>query len=167
MTSAEYSKEWRDNNRERVAEYEKRRYLKAQTDPSIFLTEIYRSCKRSALKRKIEFNITKEYVRELLKESKGKCQMSGVTLSMKRNDINRASIDRIDSMKGYIKGNLQIVTAQVNLGMNAFKKEDFIRMCRAVVEKHKGSLYEYELSDTTEKCEEMILFGAGIEDFVE
>lgn len=46
-----------------------------------------------------------EYLRELYEKGEGKCAITGVKIS--GEGLNKASLDRIDSNKGYIKGNVQ------------------------------------------------------------
>lgn len=48
-----------------------------------------------------------------------------------------ASLDRIDSKKGYTKVNTQLVTRQVNMMKQAYTQEDFIAVCTAVADKAK------------------------------
>ena len=137
MTKTEYRRQWCAANPEKVKAMRKRAYQKQQTDPNQFLTRIYHSVKNGAKVRGIVCKLTKQDINNLLGASKGFCAMSGVKLTMRANDLNRASIDRIDSSKGYILSNVQVVTAQVNLAMNNDSKRAFITMCKHVALKNK------------------------------
>jgi hypothetical protein len=139
MTKTEYRRQWSAANPEKVQASRSRAYEKQQTDPRAFLSKVYNSMKQGAKMRGIELKLTKADVDKLLGESKGFCAMSGVKLTMRCNDLNRASIDRIDSSKGYLKTNVQVVSTQVNLAMNNHNKSDFIAMCVAVARKNKGN----------------------------
>ena len=132
-----YHRQWRLNNKDKVIAYRRNNYLKSQTDPNCFLTKVYHSMKNNARIRNIPFKLTKQDINVLLGESKGVCAMSGVKLSLINNDPNRASIDRIDSNKGYTKDNVQVVTTQVNYAMNNDTKAQFIAMCKAVARRCK------------------------------
>lgn len=44
----------------------------------------------------------------------------------------RASLDRIDSSKGYIKGNVQFVCHMANVAKNDYTYEQMIEFCRAM-----------------------------------
>ncbi len=44
----------------------------------------------------------------------------------------RASLDRIDSTKGYIKDNVQFVCHMANVARNEYSHEQMIEFCRAI-----------------------------------
>lgn len=75
-----------------------------------------------AIKRRFkEVNIDLEYLKELWKNQRGICPYTGLELVLPQdNNIHnidlpyRASLDRIDSLKGYIKGNVQYVSTPIN-----------------------------------------------------
>ena len=50
---------------------------------------------------------------------------------------NTASLDRIDSSKPYIKGNMQWLHKDVNIMKNAYNINYFINMCRIICERTK------------------------------
>ena len=88
----------------------------------------------------LDVNINVEYLERLLQEQKYKCALTGQILVHKRiyhdNGETTASVDRIDSSKGYIKGNVQWVHKDINkLKMN-YKQEDFIEWCNLVAQMH-------------------------------
>lgn len=75
------------------------------------------SLKHNANRRNIEWNLTKEYLWELFEKQKGVCALSGPPLSFPEKYANgtyTASLDRIDSLKPYIEGNVQWVHKHVN-----------------------------------------------------
>ncbi len=83
--------------------------------PGYFFTGIL----KGAQKRRLEFNITVEYIWSILEEQDFKCCLSSVPIGFTKNFRCRrdttASLDRIDSFQGYIKGNVQWVHKRVNL----------------------------------------------------
>jgi len=46
--------------------------------------------------------------------------------------IRTASLDRIDSSKGYVKGNLQWVHKDINMMKNHYNQKYFIEICKKV-----------------------------------
>lgn len=89
---------------------------------------------RNAKKRKIEFNITKEYVWDLFLRQNKKCALSGLDISFKKNIFYECSIDRINSNKGYVKGNIQLVVKEINYMKNKTDNKEFIDMCKKITE---------------------------------
>lgn len=51
--------------------------------------------------------------------------------------IYRASLDRIDSSKGYTKDNVQLVAFIVNYMKNALSESEFLTICNGIVKKAK------------------------------
>lgn len=70
---------------------------------------------------------------ELFLKQKKKCALSGVDLEISGTAIyNTASIDRIDSSKGYELGNVQWVHKHINFMKRTYSQEYFIDMCKKV-----------------------------------
>lgn len=80
---------------------------------------------RNARKRFKDFNLTADYLRKVWNNQQGICPYTGISLILPtfghNKDIpiaNRASLDRIDSSKGYIIGNVQFVSTPINFLKN-------------------------------------------------
>lgn len=88
---------------------------------------------RSAAARGYEFNLTIEDVQTLWDRSGGKCALSGISIKLdtKHNGCT-ASMDRIDSKRGYVMDNIQFVHKDVNLMKNHFQQEYFVEMCKRI-----------------------------------
>ncbi|MEO1762237.1 MAG: hypothetical protein AAFR83_09750, partial [Cyanobacteria bacterium J06629_18] len=56
--------------------------------------------------------------------------------------IDRASVDRIDSSIGYIRGNIEFVAVIANFAKNVFTKQDVIEFCHDV--------YKYRVLNETD-----------------
>jgi hypothetical protein len=92
--------------------------------------------KTNALIRRIDWNVSFDYLAELLIEQDFKCALTDFDIhAMEVN--SPASLDRIDSSIGYVEGNLQWVTSKVNMMKQQYSQEDFIQVCIAVSNKHK------------------------------
>jgi len=85
--------------------------------------------------RTIKFSVSIEYLWELFLKQNRKCNLTGqiLTFPTRYDDTTAtASLDRIDSSKGYIEGNVQWVHKNINLMKWAFSEKEFIGMCRLV-----------------------------------
>lgn len=75
---------------------------------------------RRAKKRTKDVEIDVEYLKEIWELQDGKCKYTHVNLTHPNSSVSEknynymASLDRIDSSKGYIKGNVQFVSVSVN-----------------------------------------------------
>ena len=88
-------------------------------------------------RRKIEVNIDKEYAWQLFLDQDRKCALTGLELHFSNSlgDVKTtASLDRIDSSKGYIKGNVQWVHKDINMMKRIYDQDYFIKMCKLVAE---------------------------------
>jgi hypothetical protein len=70
-----------------------------------------------------------------------KCALSGLELTFEsdsKKSIDRnASLDRIDSKKGYIKGNVQWVDKRLNVMKMDLSLDFFLNACKMVTEYRK------------------------------
>ncbi len=104
-----------------------------------YVSGLYWSSIRSGAKvRCIEFSLTITEIDELWAKQSGRCALTGLELVMperyvENSDVGTASLDRIDSKKGYVTGNVQWVHKDVNRMKHAFPTERFLELCRAVV----------------------------------
>lgn len=106
----------------------------------------------AAKERGLDFNVTIEWVWNLYLKQERKCALSGLdivfyTSSRKRSE-QTASLDRIDSSKGYIEGNLQWVHKHINLMKGQAPQGDFIRYCKAIALTHSLKDFSNEISPT-------------------
>lgn len=76
----------------------------------------------------LEFTISIEYVWNLFIQQSKKCALSGIDLVMGYHDIdfNTASLDRIDSSKGYIEGNVQWIHKDIQWIKGDFQEEELL-----------------------------------------
>lgn len=103
---------------------------------------LWRQCIYGAQQRNLDFSITKEYISSLLISQNYKCALSGVKIKFpirgeKRSAIT-ASLDRIDSSKGYIVGNVQWVHKRVNIMKMNMTDDIFIDWCEKIVNHKRG-----------------------------
>lgn len=75
-------------------------------------------------------------IRDLFLGQGGRCYWTGVTMTAKplaRHPTN-VSIDRIDSSKGYVRGNIALCCWAVNSMKGGLPPDLFVELCRKVVE---------------------------------
>jgi len=87
--------------------------------------------------RNLKFDITIEYINELYIKQDKKCILTGLDLYLCSDKRKTASLDRIDSLKGYVKGNVQWVHKHINYMKQDLKEEYFIKMCELVFKESK------------------------------
>ena len=96
--------------------------------------------KQSAEIRNLQLLITKEYIWELFLKQERKCALSGIFIQFensKNKQKRTASLDRIDSSKGYVEGNVQWVHKKFQAMKMALSQNEFINNCKEVAEYQK------------------------------
>lgn len=152
-----YSSEYRKINKEKIKERLKTKYIQNKDYFKKYSAEQYKTkkeaykkrhdrwyctmhgkfCawKRSAKYRNLEFSITEEYLVSLPQI----CAYTGQELTFERNKPNTISLDRIDSSKGYIEGNVQFVCTNINYSKSDMSEQEFIEMCELVTKYKRNS----------------------------
>lgn len=94
--------------------------------------ELWRRAKKRAKDKGIEFSIDKDDIIVPIE-----CPILGVLLIVNdgKNGNNSPSLDRIDSSKGYVKGNIQVISWRAN----SLKKDATLEELRKIVE-HMGKI---------------------------
>jgi hypothetical protein len=95
-------------------------------------------------RNKWEFNITIEEIYDMWLSQNKKCALSQIPIDFvninEGNDrqgskydlICTVSLDRIDSSKGYISDNIQLVHKDINMMKKEYNQEYFIGMCKLI-----------------------------------
>lgn len=106
------------------------------------ITGTYSTYLRSkATQRGLEYSVSEEYLWNLFLSQNKKCALSGVDLNISHKinssaHVDRAnhtaSLDRIDSNKGYVEGNVQWVHKIINIMKRHHTDEVFINWCTLV-----------------------------------
>jgi hypothetical protein len=87
----------------------------------LLLTRIRHHCKS---RKKFKNSLNLEYMMKLLKLQNERCAITNLPLLHEFGKLQTISIDRIDSNKGYIPGNVQFVCKFVNLGKNSSTNDE-------------------------------------------
>lgn len=86
-------------------------------------------------------NIDEKYLKQLWERQKGICPYTGIKMilpetthkSHQIKSLKRASLDRIDSSKGYLKDNVEFVCYAINSAKNNFKKEEMKSFIKEII----------------------------------
>lgn len=96
--------------------------------------------KKCKQRKNRDFNLDLEYLKKLWEDQNGICPYTNLKMILPRctcdnvHSLFMASIDRIDSSKGYIKGNVQFTTYFANVGKMEFSDEEAREFFRLVKE---------------------------------
>ena len=134
-----WGKEYRAKNRERIIAIQKKSRAKYGSKyKQTYVSSIHGFAVRAigAVKKRSKLNglsnnLDFEFLEELWKEQNGVCPITGISMDLGTGKINyrRASIDRIDSSKGYEKGNVRWVCYWANLAKHMMSDRELIEFC--------------------------------------
>ena len=97
-------------------------------------------------RKSVEFSITIQHAWDLFVKQNYKCKLTGLPLSInyqrKTGPIHTASLDRIDSAKGYTVDNIQWVHKDINMMKRVYDQDYFINMCNMVTSHCNNTLRE-------------------------
>lgn len=146
MSNYEYQKQWRNNNQEKYKEYQinyrknnRNKFLDHQKTWAINHPEksIFMKTRVRAKKKGIEFNIENTDIQipetcpilniPIIREFKGGGNKN------KGPRENSPSIDRLDNTKGYVKGNIQIISHKANVMKNSATTEQLLQFAFWVI----------------------------------
>lgn len=133
-SNTKHLKKWSESN-------ENKKHIRTlsgnQRDKYTGLREHFRRVK----KRHHKYDITIDDILEQWEKQNGICVYSGVKLnhpSEGGSNINKASLDRIDSSKGYIKGNIQFISITCNQAKNNMSHEEMLTFCNIISKFNKN-----------------------------
>lgn len=93
----------------------------------------YSQLKYNAIRRGLHFSVSKEFLWNLFLKQNKLCAISGMPIVMKkRKEAQTASLDRIDSSKGYTEDNIHWTHKDINLMKQRFSLEQFINYCKLI-----------------------------------
>ena len=91
---------------------------------------MYTSAKYRAEKRGIEFNLDLEDI--IIPDKCPILEVPFVYGDANNHDYS-PSLDRIDNSKGYIKGNIQVISSKANTMKNSATSEELIKFCKNIL----------------------------------
>lgn len=116
--------------------------------------------RRNAIVRNLSFEVTMDDLWHLFEFQNKKCALTGIELELlplfynkrckikKKEQVSRdkitASLDRIDSTKGYTIDNIQWVHKAVNIMKGSLDNSEFINICKFIANHHKNYKDDFE-----------------------
>lgn len=89
---------------------------------------------------KREVDLDRSYLLDLWNQQSGKCALTGLPMVHQFGSPRSASIDRIDSSKGHIKGNVQIICLAINRMKHTLTNEQVLSFLREVSDSLRGAV---------------------------
>lgn len=112
-------------------------------DPVKYIKLLHKTMRTNAKKRKLEVSIEIQELLDLYKAQNGICPLSKLKMETEQPHMDsrydkplfNISIDRIDSNKGYISGNVQLVCGIMNMMKTYLQQNEFIQYCKLIAGK--------------------------------
>jgi len=91
-------------------------------------------------------NIDLKYLKNVWENQNGICYLTGWKLDLPdtvegwkySKNAQRASLDRIDNAKGYVKGNVRFISYMANIARSNMEDAELIKFCHAVAKNRKN-----------------------------
>ena len=118
-----------------------KKYIASNNNRKILYKDIridyWNSLMSGAKRRNISFDISIEYAWKILIDQNKKCALSGIDLTfctsrIEKTSFQTASLDRIDSSKGYVEGNIQWTHKSINKMKMNIDQNEFINFCKLI-----------------------------------
>jgi hypothetical protein len=130
-----YQDRWRAVNSEKKRAYSRANYRRTRLDLRRAMAKTLDAKRAWCKRRGIECAISADDIVTLFNEQRGICALTGRSLVWGAEGVQRdtLSIDRIDQSRGYVLGNIRLVTYQANFARNRFSDEELFAVCEAVL----------------------------------
>lgn len=133
---------------QRVKENSYRKNLNPEDSLRLKLKHCLSSAKSRAKYSKLDFNLTEDYIKYLWDTQKGLCAISGIPMTSNYGtgviEIN-ACIDRNDSSRGYVIGNVQLTCWAINRMKGPMNLEQLLYFCKNVINNNFTSASNVEI----------------------
>lgn len=106
---------------------------------------IFSSIIRNAKIRKLKYNLSKQFLWNLFLKQNRKCALSGIDISFTKSSLEEArkntsaSLDRINSAKGYTEDNVRWIHKDINKMKSNYSDEYFLYICQRIVSDKKDN----------------------------
>jgi hypothetical protein len=139
--ASNFGTEWNDSEANKT-QIRKANKIRWERDYSGGFAEFLRRARKSVRSKGLDLSLTINDLKDQWAIQHGCCPYTGWQLDMPKSTAkkkpNTASLDRIDSSLGYIKGNVQFVSVMANFAKSDFDEKDMQNFCQAI-KNHSGS----------------------------
>jgi hypothetical protein len=104
-------------------------YRTSENELIVTCRRILRDSRKSARRKHLAIDIDLNFLLFLWEKQRGKCSYTSKEMILNKNKKSSpesASLDRINSGKGYVKDNVEFICLFVNLGKKEFHKEEIV-----------------------------------------
>lgn len=124
---------------------ERAKYLQQKRDEFLrgYIKQILNRTRLRAKNKKIDFNIDES---DIIIPNKCPILEVPLVIGTKGDYEYSPSIDRIDNTKGYVKGNIQIISKKANSMKNSATTKELLTFCKNIL--------RYSLNTTEKECSE-------------
>ena len=128
----EQNKAWRDSNKEHRAEHAAKKHReRKENSPALYL---WKYAKARAKNDSMEFDL--ELTDIVIPEV---CPYMKTPFVMRDKQL-AASLDRVDSSRGYTKDNIRVISYRANRMKNNATEQELISFAKGILEVHQGGL---------------------------
>jgi hypothetical protein len=129
-------------NSETYKKYKGTKDFKLVNKRLVFLRQNLSRADRRKGSEKKEIGITLDYLYEIGEKQNWKCALTDVPLEFERGGFwfggnwsnpRSCTIDRIDSTKGYLRDNVQLLSWRINCTKGGCSQQEYIDICREIV----------------------------------
>ena len=130
-----YATGWRQKYNKETSSKKNKKWIEMNPKEHWLIRAVGRARKRST-EQNLNFDITKEYLESILTE---KCPIFNTEFVFNGNKVSKnesPSLDKIDPKKGYVKGNVAIISMKANVIKQNASSEDIYKVANWL--KNKG-----------------------------
>lgn len=99
-----------------------------------------KQCKIRNKEHHVDLDLDVEYLKQLWENQNGTCPYTNIKMILPPTtnayytykSLLKASLDRIDSSKGYIKGNVEFVCMFINYGKNSYDRNEVVDIIKKI-----------------------------------
>ena len=125
-------KHYRDTNKQKISIKNKKRYT------GLTLDQKFEQLLKTAQRRKtVEVFISIQHIKDAWEKQEGRCAYTKLPLTSEAHQLSTVSLDRIDSSKDYVEGNIQLVCVPINRMKLDYSEQQFINLCSLVAQNCK------------------------------